>query len=113
MLNDSLGWTQQNLDNKKAIGRQLRLFINCKEKKKKVGGNFRKRLKRCINDSQCKDLIWILIFLKKNKKNTECTFNNIKGVTVHSLRCDKSLYLLKIWTELLMDRDVFHLIQIV
>ena len=34
MLNDSLGWTEQNLDNKKAIGRQLRLFINCKGKKK-------------------------------------------------------------------------------
>lgn len=37
MLNDSLGWTQQNLDNKKAIGRQLRLFINCKGKIKKEG----------------------------------------------------------------------------
>lgn len=34
MLNDSLGWAQQNLDHKKAVGRQLRFFINCKEKKK-------------------------------------------------------------------------------
>ena len=45
MLNDSLGWTWQNLDNKKAIGRQLRFFINCKLKKKKIGRNFRKDLK--------------------------------------------------------------------
>ena len=36
MLNDSLGWAQQNLDHKKAVGRQLRFFINCKEKKKRL-----------------------------------------------------------------------------
>lgn len=44
MLNFLLGWIQQNLDHKKAIGRQLRFFINCKEKQ--VGGNYRFGLKR-------------------------------------------------------------------
>ena len=42
MLNDSLGWTWQNLDNKKAIGRQLRFFINCKLKKKRLEGTLGK-----------------------------------------------------------------------
>lgn len=35
MLNDSLGWTQQNLDNKKAIGRQLKTLHKLQRKKKK------------------------------------------------------------------------------
>lgn len=37
MLNDSLGWARQNLDHKKAVGRQLRFFINCIEKKRLEG----------------------------------------------------------------------------
>lgn len=42
MLNDSLGWARQNLDNKKTVGRQLRFFINCKELKKRLEGTLGK-----------------------------------------------------------------------